>query len=428
MKRIVFLASLLIGCGSSGSRASDPASGGSGGTSTGGTGNASSGGQSGSGSSTSTGGSGGSGTGGVDPGVAADWKTRASGPGVVWAHDFSNAAEVNAFRSVSSYGVDPDDTHGSTVKHLASAGPDGNGCLEISVPTGGSASGGWWRPMSAIRANDNGLPTDDLGANGTLPRREWNQDNPAQNWEWRTGYYGHPDYHAETPTWEGQSDVWDGSEFYVQLRVSISASRWTPGNPPGKLLFIDTTAETSNAEIVLISDPNGAGYWNETNPFRMYTSFGSNPNSALSDPQGDGTGASMQPGSPFESTCAIGAPTNQPGQCWEWPKDDWVTVLFHIVPGHDNEGHIYDPLDAWPEKDFAIEAWVAGATASEYTKIFEHHQLAWIYGSDVHPRGAFNSICPSAYMNNVAAVAGWSHRYDQIIFSKEPIPCPLPSG
>jgi hypothetical protein len=42
----------------------------------------------------------------------------------------------------------------------------------------------------------------------------------------------------------------------------------------------------------------------------------------------------------------------------------------------------------------------------------------------LHPP-AFNSVCPSAYMNNVPAVKGWYQRYDQLIFSKQFIPCPL---
>jgi hypothetical protein len=54
--------------------------------------------------------------------------------------------------------------------------------------------------------------------------------------------------------------------------------------------------------------------------------------------------------------------------------------------------------------------------------------MAWLYGtdSDLHPPGAFNSICPSAYMNGVPAIVGqgWYQEYGQIILSKASVACP----
>ena len=112
----------------------------------------------------------------------ADFALRASGSGVVWAHNFLTRAEVDAFRQANNYGNDPTDTHGSTVKFNPNDGIGSGGCLEIIVPTGGIGNGGWWRPMSAIRAGDNGKSVDDAGANGTLPRRAWNPSDPAANY------------------------------------------------------------------------------------------------------------------------------------------------------------------------------------------------------------------------------------------------------
>jgi hypothetical protein len=360
------------------------------------------------------------------PNAELDWIARSTAAGVVWSHDFRSRSEVDQFRVAGGYGNDPTDEHGSTVKHITSDGITGGGCLEINVPTGGIANGGWWRPMSAIRAGDNGKATADLADGGSLPARAWNATRRSENYDWRGGYYGHIDYHRQFSTWQGRSNLWDGTEFYLQFRVKQSASRWlprSPQNPYGKLMFIDITGETGDGELVLISGDSNLGYWNKTSPFRMYTSRGSNPNSALSNPQGDPGGASIQPGSAWERSCVIGGNVSQPNMCWEWPADEWVTVLVHLVPGHHN-ADIYAPLAQWQNRDTRLEVWVARANQTTYTKLFSKADLAWYYASSLHPTGAFNSICPSAYMNNVPAVLGWHHRFDQVIFSRQFIACP----
>lgn len=359
----------------------------------------------------------------------ADWIARSTGAGVVWAHDFRSPAEVDQFRWQGAIGNVPILANSDgNCRHITTDGITGGGCLEINIPTGGVSRAGWWRPMSAIRAGDNGKSTDDAAVGGTLPRRAWNSANTNQNYSFRTGYYGHSDYHAQYPTWQSQSNVWDGTDFYLQFRVKIPASRWAPEypyNPYGKLMFIDVTGETSDGEIVIQSSDAGQGYWYKTSPFRMYTSRGSLPNSFISDPQGAPQGATLQPKSPWASTCLIGQPTNVVDKCWEWPADEWVTVLIHVIPGHNNPGMAYESnLNNWPNKDFGIQVWVARLGQTSYTKLFEKFNLAWWFAADLHPLGSFNSICPSGYMNNVAAIAGWFHRYDQIIFSQQFIPCP----
>src|SRR5579862_8043611 len=92
---------------------------------------------------------------------AADWLARATGPGVVWAHNFDTAAEVNQFRETGGYGMDPTGTASGKQSSVMwqPGGFAGGGFLRISIPTGGTANGKWSRPMSAIRA---GQP----GANG----------------------------------------------------------------------------------------------------------------------------------------------------------------------------------------------------------------------------------------------------------------------
>jgi hypothetical protein len=362
----------------------------------------------------------------------ADWITRSTAPGVVWSHNFEAATEAGAFRVVANVGNDPSNSSNSTCIWDAADGFAGGGSLSISLPTGALSKGYWNRPMSALKAGSNGKTVDDLAANGTLTKRTYNANSTSADWDFRTGYYGHSTIQAANPTWNGQSNVWDGNEFYIQFRAKISGSRWTTGNPSGKLMFIDVTGLTGTQEIVIQSENviGAAGdHYYKTNPFRMYSSQGSEPNSLLTSPQG--SSGLVQPGGAFPN-CTVSnlAVANA---CWEWPKDEWVTVLVHVIPGRDNDAFYGanpdKPLSAWPYHDMTIEAWVARTGATAYTKVYEQFNLAWdYYTSGARHPAAFNKIGPTAYMNSGAtpqpAVAGWSHKFTQLIFSKQFIPCP----
>jgi hypothetical protein len=374
--------------------------------------------------------------------VANDWTKRSTAPSVVWAHNFDSVAEVDQFRTTSFN--DPGNTLGTTVQWNSSDGFEGGGCVEITTPSGGHAVGGWWRPMAAFAAGSNGRSSADLACNGTVKLRTWaNPPSSTENFNFRQGYYGHPTVQAAVTTWQGNTDPWDGSEFWLQFRVKMPASRWfgyngpsssDTRNPFGKLLFIDCTASTHESEIVIQSAGADPQYFNSTYPFRMYTSSGSNPNSFLTTPQGAGDGSSIQDGGPYETSCVIGGDTNDVGDCWEWPRDpEWITVLVHVIPGRDNQATAQQALGNWVNNDTVLEVWVARQSETSYSKVFENTALKWLYGDrdgdanpyEFHP-AAFNSICPSAYMNNVNAIngQGWYQRYTQIIFSKDWIPCP----
>jgi hypothetical protein len=375
-------------------------------------------------------------------GELADWLARLSGPGIAWGHNFDSADEVNAFRHNAGVN-DPTNSTNSTTLFNSSDGFAGGGCLEITVPSGGIASGGWWRPMAAIAAgvNSNGKATDDPACNGTVKLRPWNAAVAGTNFNFRQGYYANPSVVAANPTWQGTSDPFDGTEFYLQFRVKTQDTRWqgyngpasapseSNRNPPGKLMFIDVTGSTHESEIVIYSGGPDPVYFNSTYPFRMYTASGSAPNSFLSSPQGAPGNASMQPGGPYENTCRIGVDTTQVNDCWEWPRAaEWITVLVHVIPGLDNQATQTQSLANWVNKDTTVEVWVARANETEYTKVFESYNLAWLFGDrngnanpyELHP-AAFNSVCPSAYMNNVPALAGagWYQRYSQILFGKD---------
>jgi hypothetical protein len=158
----------------------------------------------------------------------------------------------------------------------------------------------------------------------------------------------------------------------------------------------------------------------------MYTCFGNGRNTWLNgyqDPyQGSG---SYQPGGAYATTCNY---SDYNGTCWVWPTDQWVTVLIHITPGHQNgDSNDADPSSLVAYKDTGIEVWVANYGDTAYTKIWEKMDYVWnFWATGSSPRvNGFNIFTPSNYMNGAMANASafW-RRFDQVIFSKKFIPCP----
>lgn len=368
-----------------------------------------------------------------------DWTKRRSGPSVVWAHNFDAATEVNNFRNVPGVGISQNDPDGR-VTWVSTDGFAGGGCVQIAIPTGGTANHSWWRPMAALAAGSNGKATPDPAANGAVRLNTgYDPTQASANYNFRKGYYAHPAVQSTYPFWPtaGITDVYDGTEFWLQMRVKIQGTRWSPGNPPGKLLYIDITGMTGDQEIIVrsVNNPDsitGKAFF-QTNPLLMYTSFGGMPNSIIGPVQGSYTG-SLEPGGPYEATCTYSANLANPGVCWEFPADTWTTLLFHVIPGRDNSASSGLPLSSWPFGDCTIEVWKCDAGESAYTKLFEKFDLKWTYFSNPQSSGngptgqwhppAFNSIAPSGYMNNVNAATGWYQRYTQLIFSKDWIPPP----
>ena len=302
------------------------------------------------------------------------------------------------------------------------------------------AKSAWKRPFSAVAAGLNGLPTPDIGgARGEHPLRAWTGSTEANaEWRWRRDYYGHADYHRQFPTWAQvggsvEGDIWRGTDFWIQFRTKISASRWHPGNPSGKLVFIDTTAVQPLHQIIIRSanttKRNGSPPF-PTSYFSAYTG-GSYARSLVKIR--DGVGELQQPGGEFDHaddpsrTCyrdsKIGKITNY---CWRWPIDEWVTVLVHVIPGHHFPN--WGGRGLFPNGgDTGLQVWVANQSRLDrgYVRILDASGFPFNFDTGgVHPPG-WNEVKLSAYMNNVPAPVGWTHRFDQIIFSKKTIPCPL---
>lgn len=200
---------------------------------------------------------------------------------------------------------------------------------------GADSDGGWARPLAALVAGDNGLPQDDAAASGQVRRRQFrpapNQSLAGLIYNFRTGYYGHADYHRFYSTWNGETDIWDGNELFLQFRVKIDPRRLDPGNEgAGKLWFLHMMGKGGAQQLVMNSPDPGR------KRFNIFTNYGSAPNSQLAG-QGngvtDGSYRSYMPNSEWERTCVVGDTSG----CWEWPVGEWVTLLLHVKPGHDND-------------------------------------------------------------------------------------------
>ena len=139
----------------------------------------------------------------------------------------------------------------------------------------------------------------------------------------------------------------------------------------------------------------------------MYTSRGNYPNSIIDGNQDSSYDGAIEPGGPYASTCTYGN-AHSSGACWNFPADNWTTLLLHFVPGQDNSNYTGNAPNAatstWPYHDTTIEVWKCDPGETTYTKIFEKFNLAWFYYTDSQtsaPNGPNGMFQPPAF-NEVA--------------------------
>jgi chitodextrinase len=217
----------------------------------------------------------------------ADWDARTGGAGVVWAHTFATAYEVDNFRIRNDLNQnDPQNDFHVAMPYRASvsmsAGPNsccdvyhstdgpiaGQGSLVIRVPAADEAFerfvgndcwragdnwyvamqaafglakpglpiflGVWRRPFAALNGNGdprrgNGTGDPDINNAGKTPRefRPWVSEggSPYATAEFRHGFYTHADYKTAT---EALNQTWDGDEYYIQYRMKMPSTRYQP--------------------------------------------------------------------------------------------------------------------------------------------------------------------------------------------------------
>jgi len=343
----------------------------------------------------------------------ADWLLRSGQdatrpqPGVVWFHDFRSDAEVNAFRWTGGVGNDPQGT--GNVRRLTSDGVTG-ACMEILRAAGTQDPSMWWRPLSPFVGSGNGRGVNDPGANGAITPLAYaaTQRGGQIQYFGRRGYYGHASYHT--------GNEFDGTEYYLQMRIKMDPRRSTNGNIQGGKLMYQTITDYSltGQEIVTYSgafmNPGSVG---AKNMFRMY---GLGSFSPLED--GDslrrpgiqvGSALANYNASPPQY-CQMGDDGIAGGSldtCWAW-SGGWDTILYHLVPGRDGV------------KESRIEVYAAHPGETSYTRIWDE-VFTNLY--DGTPPKGYNAIILAGYQNGLANSEFW-HRYCQLIFSRNFIPCP----
>lgn len=336
----------------------------------------------------------------------ADWLLRTGQnpanpqPGVVWFHDFRSDAEVNNFRWTPSYsgGNDPrgvGSPRATLTRRITTDGVTGGGCLEILRPAGTAEGSHWWRPFSPLTGSGNGRGSDDPGAAGILTRQQYQAtDGGSQVYNWgRRGYYGHSSYHS--------GNVFDGTEYFLQMRIKMDPRRTAPGNSlVGKLTFQTTTRWSLTQQEIVTYSASRVGTVGMPNYFRMYGAGDSNP---LEDKDAAGR-RGAQPGSQL-GNCTVNSGAN----CWAW-SGGWDTILYHVSPGRDGAA------------ESRIRVYAAHPGETTYTRIWDMVWANRYQSSDLLAPG-YNALICSTYQNGINNSEFW-HRYDQIIFSRAFIPCP----
>lgn len=346
-----------------------------------------------------------------NPNTAADWATRIAGAGVVWYHNFDSAAEVNQFRWTGGYsgGNDPSakGNGGGNVMHQASGGADGGGFMRLTYPAGSSSGNGnayWHRPFNPLTGAGNGRGQNDPGAGGTItPVAFPVSDGSSTLYAWGTqsnpGWYMHPTHQAQN------AGKFQGHDFYLQARVR-RAER--PGPPPnsanysyitGKNVWFTTTNSSYTAqEIVTYGQSAGEDVVGQYGRHRIYGGYNYQPFG----------------GSQHNETASI----SNENVGWRY-SGGWDTLLYHVTPG---------PENGTGTNRTRIEVWAARSGQTTYTKIWDTLYTGHFDGG-TNSVGApslpgWNSLILAIYHNGSAFPTSFNFDYDQIIFSKQFIPCP----
>lgn len=385
---------------------------------------------------------------GASTGAMADWVTRSTGPGVIWAHRFESPSTWDRW----VHG----DQSGLSLSRIPNDGILGDGCLQHRCTPTILPDGGFARPLKPCNGNGGNIPHDINNAglyhDGTTVVDSAGAENVYVNG--RGGFFGHSSYHLN-PAWDNTTlhpppyRAYIGTDYYVQFRFKPSFNRFTAGETDGKIAMAHLTySSTPRSEIVVYARTNFGTKW-----FNAYTGAGGRHDLGAGYPSNpDGT--SIQPGGVKEATClyGIGEAAGDPANCWCWTPGEWHTVLMHIVPG------TIDPVEygnTLAHRNTGLEVWIAtqsrintlGTNAYQLVQrkmdyaLFQDPQPYSVgfepdkYGSSPQtvngygqPYGgaiiALNAFNGGEFLRPSVQPEGWDQRYDQPIASTQFIPCP----
>jgi hypothetical protein len=262
--------------------------------------------------------------------------------------------------------------------------------------------GQWRKPFGAFPAGQNGLATADRGiVTGLVPQRDWTgYGDSANNWAFRTAYYGHESYHS--------GSVFDGDEFWLQFRAKINLARFQNG-PSSKFWYLQVVDGSVDQQFFGHIRQRGAydiNRWPEPVSW-PYSSGGSHV--IVAHEWGPAiTNSSYQENGLYGTTCIPAG-----GYCWLYPPDTWVTWLMHVIPGRSGVA----------ETTYELFAAVQGET--EYTTIMSVPDVEVNYDSGFGGVAGFNSFWPQNYANDYAGSGAGAPaqtntlvEYTQIILSQ----------
>ena len=280
-------------------------------------------------------------------------------------------------------------------RRIANGGVGNGGCIELLRPAGTADGSHWWRPFSPLVGSGNGRGADDPGANRTVGVQAYSAtDGGNEIYDWgRRGYYGHSAYHS--------GNVFDGTEYYLQMRIKMDPRRTTAGNSlVGKLTFHTTTRWSLTVQEIVTYSASRVGSVGMPNYFRMYGGGDSNP---LEDKNVGSN--NPQPGSEL-GVCDLSSPS----KCWAW-SGGWDTIMYHITPGRAGAA------------ESRIRVYAAHEGVRSYTKIWDQLWSNAYENAPTLTASGYNALILATYQNGLNNSEFW-HRYTQIIFSKQFIPCP----
>jgi hypothetical protein len=335
----------------------------------------------------------------------ADWAARSTGPGVLWSHDFSRIEEIRAFAWENVIGGNPNLT-GNTLRQGTgdpTAGYSGT-YAEIFRNTGSVDGTEWWRPFNPINAGGNGKLTNDLAANGTVARITLNntQGSSAIN-QVATGFIGNATYHS--------TGGFIGTEYYFQARVKMDPNRFAGNNSNGGKLLYFTRCDLSLTTQEIVTQSQEEAF--STRALMMYRG-GSGPGTGgiYADGAGSatyGNQAGVAIGMANNGLCRLDNANGQLANCWQWPTaSEWVTLLWHVIPGTNGGGNT------------TVELFACQYGEYQYRRIWRQTDVNLSYSV----KNGHSAVIFSGYMNGRSIGTAFFHRMTQMILSFNPISPP----
>lgn len=338
-----------------------------------------------------------------------DWNSRTSAAGVIWAQRFTSQSDVN--RGVSGGGH-------SSQQFVANDGIIGDGCLSQVVPANQGIGGRWHRPMGPLPGdiNEPGFAVGPSVSN--YPDGCGGLQNP---------YIGNRAYWNTPHGNPLRTGTFFNDEFYFQYRLKFSPGRLGSNQPGGKLVMFETNWTNPTQELVMTAKKNAT----PTSAVSCYThqgGFGAN----LGNPQGSGGFGSNDQQQPtgFPS-CTF----NNPGSCFNYVENQWMTFLVRWKAGLNAVSTSVPPTDPInnPARNSQVTIWGALAGQRNYTLIHDKSDYVFHYQNDamyntsgLHAYG-LNWVGLDFYTGGnsfIPSPTGFYHRFDQLIFSTQPIACP----